>query len=139
MRTALAALLTSVALAFGAFVGSAQAGEYYGGYYSNRAANVRYSSDCCYRKVVRVVRTVRYVRVAPVRRYGYECCGPRPWREGYYGRPASYTEVYVPPRPRYVDYRPRPVRYIDLPPASVNYIEVPPPPPRWQGGYEYYR
>ena len=38
------------------------AGEYYDGGYVARGA-VSYSSICCYRKVVRTVRTVRYVRV----------------------------------------------------------------------------
>lgn len=138
MRTALAVLCTCVLFALGAFVGPAQAGggyrSYDDGYYPRgHHGDVWYSSKCCYKKIVRHVRQVRYVRVDPYRRHGYY--GPyRPWREGYYGqpssyygRPASYTEVYVGgPPPRYGDY-------------------PPPPPPRWNGhnggyngGYDAY-
>lgn len=113
MRTALAVLCTCVLFALGAFAGPAQAGgyRYYDdGYYPRRHhGDVWYSSKCCYKKIIRHVRSVRYVRIDPYRRHGHY--GPyRPWREGYYGqpsgyygRPASYTEVYVdgPPR-RYV-------------------------------------
>lgn len=117
MRTALAVLSTCVLFALGAFVGPAQAGgghrSYDDGYYPRRHhGDVWYSSKCCYKKIVRHVRTVRYVRIDPYRRHhGYY--GPyrpwregyydRPWREGHYHRPANYTEVYVdgPPR-RYV-------------------------------------
>jgi len=124
MRTALAVLCTCVLFALGAFVGPAQAGGYRysdDGYYPRRQhGDVWYSSKCCYKKVIRHVRTVRYVRIDPYRRHGYY--GPyRPWREGYYGRPssyygrpASYTEVYIdgpPPPPRYADYPPPRWRY----------------------------
>lgn len=113
MRTALAVLCTCVLLALGAFAGPAQAGGYRysdDGYYPRRHhGDVWYSSKCCYKKIIRHVRQVRYVRVDPYRRHGYRSAY-RPWREGYYGRPsgyygrpASYTEVYVNgPRRRYV-------------------------------------
>jgi hypothetical protein len=63
-------------------------GRYYRGYnggyngYSRGVANVWYSSQCCYRKLVRHVREVRFVRTEPYRRYGYY---DRPYRYGYNG------------------------------------------------------
>ena len=126
MRNAFAVLCSCVLLVFCFAVSPASAGEYYNGYYPRYRGNVWYSSDCCYKKIVRHVREVRYVRTWPVRRYG--CCGPdygprygygpyrpyregyyapyRPYREGYYGRPASYTEVYVGPARRFEGYPP---------------------------------
>ncbi len=104
-----------VALLFAApFVSNAaQAGEYYHGGYGYRSGNVSYSSNCCYRKVVRTVRTVRYVRVDDGYRHGYY---PRHHRSYYYGspyrtvryrepyyRPAVYSEPYRRP---YYDGRP---------------------------------
>lgn len=115
MRSAFAILCSCVLLGFSSFVGSAQAGDYYDGYYPRRAANVWYSSDCCYKKIVRHVRQVRYVRNEPYRRYGYYDA-PR-YRESYYApprdryyAPARYTETYDVPRysgyaPRYSTYR----------------------------------
>lgn len=133
MRAASAVLCTCVLLIFGAYVESAHAGGYrdYGdgyapryrgggeGYYPRyNRGNVWYSSKCCYKKIVRHVREVRYVRTEPYRRYGYEGSyrpwregysggyDRRPWRRGYYGRPVSYTDVYVGPARRYEGYPP---------------------------------
>ena len=106
----LAALLFAAA-----FVHStAQAGDYYRDGYGYRAANVSYSSNCCYRKVVRYVRKVSYVRVdggyrdgyyAPRHRNSYYDGPPYrtvEFREPYY-RPAVYSEPYRRP---YYDGRP---------------------------------
>jgi ketosteroid isomerase-like protein len=102
MRAAFAILCSCVLFALAAFVGSAQAGDYYDGYSRPRSsANVWYSSDCCYKKVVRHVQQVRYVRSEPVRHHGYYDA-PRyresyyaPPRDHYYQQPARYTDVYV--------------------------------------------
>jgi hypothetical protein len=117
MRTAFAVLCSCVLLAFGASLNPAAAGgyysnggynggyngRYYGGYnggyngrYYGGGASVWYSSDCCYRKLVRHVRVVHYVPVEPYRRYGYYDRPYRygyyggPYRNGYYGRPYRY-------------------------------------------------
>ena len=120
MRAALSVLCSCVLMVLAAAINPAHAGDrYYGGggvyygdgYYHRSRGNAWYSSDCCYRRVVRHVTQVRYVHVAP-RRYGW--APYRPWREGYYrpqrpvyvGRPASYTEVYVGPARRFEGYPP---------------------------------
>ncbi len=108
-------ILCSCLLAFaGLFAGPANAGDYYGGYSRDsyarpyRAHGVRYSSSCCYRKIVRHVRVVRYVRVRPVRVHHY-----RPYRdEGYYERPRYRVSYYDQPRSR-VNYYDQPRRYVD--------------------------
>jgi hypothetical protein len=67
----------------------AQAGDYYDGY-RHRHGKVWYSSKCCYKKIVRHERSVRYVRT-----YG---------DDDYYDRPRStYRKRYS----HYDDYRPR--------------------------------
>lgn len=81
------------------------AGEYYDGGYVSRGA-VSHSSSCCYRKVVRIVRTVRYVRVDDGYRHGYYA--PR-HRSSYYGTPYRSTYYGEPYRSAY-DYD-RPYRY----------------------------
>lgn len=129
----LAALLLSAAFASNA----AQAGEYYHGGYGYRAAAVSYSSNCCYRKVVRYVRKVSYVRVDDGYRDGYEAPRHRSsyyygspyrqveYREPYY-RPAVYSEPYRQP---YYDggyggggYRPYRVSYGDS--CTVRRVRV---------------
>ena len=61
--------------------------------YRSHPTRVWYSSNCCYRKIVRHVRAVRYVHVRPRHRY-----------YGYYDRPHSRVSYYdVPPR-RYGGY-----------------------------------
>lgn len=111
----------TMVLGLGAFVfawafapSATQAGEYYHGGYGYRAGTVAYSSNCCYRKVVRYVRKVSYVRVDDGYRHGYYA--PRhhhsyyqgspyrsvSYREPYY-RPAVYSEPYRRP---YYDGRP---------------------------------
>jgi hypothetical protein len=75
------------------------------GYYRPRHRNVWYSSNCCYRKLVRHERSVRYVRED----YGYRSSyydggySRRSYRSGYYERP-SYRQRY------YSDYYQRPYR-----------------------------
>jgi hypothetical protein len=106
MRAALAILCTCVLLVLGAFVSRAQAGDYRysdSGYYPRHyGGDVWYSSKCCYKKTIRHVRTVRYVRIDPYRRHSYYD-SYRPWREGYYHRPVSHSDIYVDgPRRRYV-------------------------------------
>jgi hypothetical protein len=99
MRTIFAILCTGVLLVFGLSMTPAAAGGYYSngyygdgyygngyygnGYYGGRSS-VWYSSNCCYRKIVRHVRTVNFVQTEPYRRYGYYDGG---YRYGYYGRP----------------------------------------------------
>jgi hypothetical protein len=115
MRTVFAILCTGVLLVFGLSTTPAAAGGYYSngyygngyygngyygngyygnGYYGGRSS-VWYSSNCCYRKIVRHVRTVNFVPTEPYRygyygngyRYGYY---GRPYGVGYYGRPYRY-------------------------------------------------
>ena len=83
-RFAKAALFAAAAIFFSFINVSAQAGDYYdGGYrsyydggYRNYSRNVWYSSNCCYKKIVRHSRSVRYV----------------PTDDGYYDR--SYRRSY---------------------------------------------
>jgi hypothetical protein len=93
-RLASAFLSSCLLLAIGSLANPAKAGDYYygegyyphsyyGDYYRpHRHSNARvwYSSSCCYRKVVRHVRTVHYERVDD----GYG------WRGGYYEHPYRY-------------------------------------------------
>lgn len=78
-RVAYLVLGSCLLMALGAFVSPVVAGEYGGRY-------VWYSADCCYQKVVRHERDVRYI---PVRRYA------RPYV--YEQRP----RVYAPPLRRH--------------------------------------
>jgi hypothetical protein len=83
-----------------------------------RSVRVRYTSSCCYRKIVRDVTIVRYVRVKP--RY-------RPYRAGYY-RPYRYARPWRRYRARYYlgyHYWPR-WRYV-----GVRYANYVPPPDCW--------
>ena len=100
---------------------AAKAGDYYeDGYYGRRHAdNVWYSHDCCYRKVVRHERSVRYVRTydedRSYERHGYY---DRPYYErphrssSYYDRPYRSSSYYDSPR-RYDDYSSTRRRYDD--------------------------
>ena len=96
MRRVAFAVLAACVLAIAAsFTGAAKAREYYrydDGYRVqpyHRNVRVWYSSSCCYRRIVRHERTVRYV---PVERYGY---GGRRYRYGYYDEPRRYRR-YAP-------------------------------------------
>jgi len=85
----------------------AAAGEYYRGHAGYGGGDVRYSSSCCYRKVVKYVRKVSYVRVDDGNRDGYYA--PRYRSSYYYGSPyrtAVYAEPYRSPA-----YDARPYRY----------------------------
>jgi hypothetical protein len=113
MRTAFAMLCSCVLLALGVSLTPATAGDdyygrnsYYGpdSYYGGRA-NVWYSSNCCYRRIVRHVSVVQYVPTEPYRRYGYYGGG---YRYGYYGRPYRYGYYG---RPYGGGYYGRPYRY----------------------------
>ncbi|HWK93855.1 MAG TPA: hypothetical protein VNR39_00390 [Pseudolabrys sp.] len=110
----LAALLFAAAFA----PSTAQAGEYYRDGYGYRTGNVSYSSNCCYRKVVRYVRKVSYVRVDDGYRDGYYA--PRYRSSYYYGSPyrrAAYSEPYYRPAVYSEPYR-RP--YYDARPARYD-------------------
>lgn len=99
-RFAIAALLACATVFLGFFSVSAQAGEYYdGGYRARHSSNVWYSSSCCYTKVVRHERRVRYVRTDD----GYY---DRPYRRSYYSdgyAPRRYVSDNYAVAPRYVD------------------------------------
>lgn len=93
MSRAILAVLGLGALVLGAFSIPATAGEYYGGGYNGyrTGGNVWYSSSCCYRKVVRHERRVRYVRT-----YGDGYNGG-----GYYNGGGAYRSTYYSPPRRY--------------------------------------
>ena len=101
-RIVFAVLSACVLVALGVLASPAKAGDYYeGGYQRHRHAdNVWYSSKCCYRKVVRHERSVRYVREDYDRPYH---------RNGYYDRPRYRSSYYDRPyyRSRYYDDRSR--------------------------------
>lgn len=86
---------------------SASAGEYYGGHAGYSGGNVWYSSSCCYRKVVKHVRKVRYVRVDDGYRHGYYA--PPRYQSYYDGGPYRSTVYSEPYRGPY--YTGRPYRY----------------------------
>jgi hypothetical protein len=105
MRKYLRSLLfgLSVAGSLAALGVPASAGSYYrdryvGHAYHGSHSNVWYTSSCCYRKIVRHVRSVRYVRIHRHRAYyrrGYR----RYYGDGYYVRPYRthyhYRRPYV--------------------------------------------
>lgn len=99
-RYSIAALCACLLVSFGILSTPAKAGEYYNGGYYRHPGNVWYSSNCCYRKVVRHERSVRYVAVEhersyyPSSHYGYS--------SSYYARPYRHSYYADQPR-RYVD------------------------------------
>jgi hypothetical protein len=105
-RVVFAVLSACVLVALGVLASPAKAGDdYEDGYHRHRhSGNVSYSSSCCYRKVVRHERSVRYVREdyedRPYHRNGYY--DRRSYRSSYYDRP-HYRSRYDYDRPRYVD------------------------------------
>ncbi len=90
-RIVFAVLSACVLVSLGLLTSPAKAGDYNeDGYYRHRHSdNVWYSSNCCYRKVVRHERSVRYERVDEERSYE---------RHGYYDR--SYRQSYYSDTPR---------------------------------------
>lgn len=115
-----------VPMVIGILAGPVNAHDYYDSGYrrEGRAAGVSYSTDCCYRKIIRHWRSVRYERVyEPPRRrhshrhYGENYSADRPHRysDDYYGPRRYVGENYDGPRryvseshygrPRYADYR----------------------------------
>lgn len=105
MRHVVFAILSACVLfSLGVVTSPAKAGEYNDdGYYRHRhSSNVWYSSNCCYRKVVRHERSVRYERVYNERSYE---------RHGYYERPYRRSYTYDTPR-RYEDYSYVPRRHV---------------------------
>jgi hypothetical protein len=104
----IAIMAACVPIVIGVLAGPANAGDYYDSGYRRewRSPGVSYSTDCCYRKIIRHWRSVRYERVyEPPRRRYY----PRRYGETYYGPNYRYSDDYYPPR-RYVDethYAPR--------------------------------
>jgi hypothetical protein len=103
---------------------SAKAGDYYDdGYYRHRSNNVWYSSSCCYKKVIRHERSVRYSRIEEERRYDRQGYYDRPYRDNYSERPYRDSYSERPYRDSYYDrpYRPyRPVTYYDPPRRYVD-------------------
>lgn len=102
-RIAFAVLCSCVLVSISFVTSPAKAGDYNeDGYYRHRhSGNVWYSSSCCYKKIVRHERSVRYVPVDEERRYE---------RHGYYDRPYRSSSYYDAPR-RYVDDSYAPRRY----------------------------
>lgn len=122
----IAVMAACVPIVIGVLAGPANAGDYYDSGYRRdwRSPGVSYSTDCCYRKIVRHWRSVRYERVYEPprrhyypRRYGEEYWPDRPYRysgddyaprrsvsETYYEPRRSVGESYYRPR-RYADYR----------------------------------
>lgn len=100
MRFAFAVLCSCVLVALSV---PATAGDYYGnGYRHRHGGSVWYSSSCCYKKIVRHERSVRYVRVDEGRPYYRNGYHDRPYRNGYYhDRPYRSSYYYGSPR-RYV-------------------------------------
>lgn len=103
-------------IAIGILAGPVNAGDYYDSGYRREArfAGASYSSDCCYRKIIRHWRSVRYERVVDERsrrrhyhrHYGENDGTVHRWRysDDYY-RPRRYvSEKYYAP-PRYAEYR----------------------------------
>lgn len=115
-RIAFAILCSCVLAALGFPTSAARAGGYYDdgyyrhryyddGYYRHRyRGHVWYSSKCCYKKIIRHERSVRYVRIDRWRHHGYY---GRPWRYGYYERPYRYGYYDRPYRPAYYYDAPR--------------------------------
>lgn len=101
MRRIAFAVLCSCVLVSISFVAPAKAGDYReDSYYRNRhSGNVWYSSDCCYKKIVRHERSVRYVPVDEERRYERHGYYDRPYRSSsYYDTTRSYSEGSYAPR-----------------------------------------
>ena len=114
MRRSVFAMLSACVLVSLAILTSpAKAGDYYEDGYSRHrhSGNVWYSSDCCYKKVIRHERSVRYVPVDEERRYE---------RHGYYDRPYRSSSYYDTPR-RYVDDSYVPRRYDSYSSYSSGY------------------
>lgn len=109
-RISILALSFCAAASLGFLSVAAEAGDYYDGGYRHRdSGNVRYSAQCCYKKVVRVVRSVSYVRVDAGRSYHDD----RSYRRGYYpAAPRHYSGNYDAPR-RSVSSHDAPRRYVD--------------------------
>ena len=88
-RIASAVLCSCVLVSFGSLASPAKAGGYYGN------DQVWYSASCCYGKVVRHTRSVRYV---PAGGYGYG------YDYGYgYVEPHRVVRVFAPPSPLLYD------------------------------------
>ena len=106
MRIAIAALCSCVLVSLGVLANPAKAGDYYGdGYRHRHSDNVWYSSDCCYKKIVRHERSVRYSRIQDERRYERHGYYDRPYRPSYtYDSPRRYDYSYTPRRSVYDGY-----------------------------------
>ncbi len=107
MRRVMLCVLASLAF----LSGPAKAGDYVGDR-PVRHARVWYTSDCCYRKIVRDVTAVRYVPVRRVhRRYRSAYYRPYRYRRSWRYRQPRYGSAYgawLGPRWRYVKYVPPP-------------------------------
>ena len=98
VRIAFALALSIFLLPLGAMNTPAKAGDYYGngdGYYRRHSGDVWYSSNCCYRKVVR--HSAHYERTYGDDYYGRRSYYSEPsYRSTYYDRPyrSSYSDSY---------------------------------------------
>lgn len=100
----IAIMAACVPIVIGVLAGPVNAGDYYDSGYRRewRSASVSHSTDCCYRKIIRHWRTVRYERVyEPSRRrhrhYG-DSYSPYRHSEDYYGPRRYVSESYSAPR-----------------------------------------
>jgi hypothetical protein len=124
-RIVFAVLSACVLVALAVLASPAKAGDdYEDGYHRHRhSGNVSYSSSCCYRKVVRHERSVRYVREdiedRPYHRNGYY--DRSSYRSSYYERPSYRSSYSDRPyyRSRYYDDR---SRYADDGYVSRRYV-----------------
>lgn len=105
-RIVFAVLSACVLVSLGVLASPAKAGDYdEDGYRRHRhSSNVSYSSSCCYRKVVRHERSVRYVRVDEERSYERHGYYDRPYRSSYYDTPRRYADDSYTPRRYYAGY-----------------------------------
>lgn len=107
MRRVVSALLSACVLVSLAILTSpAKAGDYYDdGYYRPRHSynyNTYYSTDCCYKKIVRHERSVHYRRLNDEsyydRPYRHSYYAPPSYRPSYYDRPYRSSYTYDSPR-----------------------------------------
>lgn len=87
------ALSTCVLVSLAILTSPAKAGDYYGdGYSRPRHSNAWYSSDCCYKKIVRHERSVHYRRVDEDRYHDRSSYQDRSYRRSYtYESPRRYV------------------------------------------------
>src|SRR5579872_3081155 len=113
LRIAFALVLSIFLLPLGVMNTPAKAGDYYGygdGYYRRHSGDVWYSSNCCYRRVVR--HSAHYERIYGNDYYGRSSYYEPPYRSSYYDRP-YHSSYYGRPYYGYSSYRYRSYGYGD--------------------------